>query len=177
MAKSDDPLHSNHPAAGKNRRASPRWHPSAVPSLKRAEVVDGPEARLLNISRGGVLIETTARMIPGAKAYLRLVAADAVFLLTGRVLRSRAVLLRDSVLLYQSAIAFDQEFPLVDHETAGSTTEVPSAVVTAAEETAAGKPGCRPPPAEEHGPITYRVSASIPRSGPDLHQIFGLNNW
>jgi hypothetical protein len=145
--------------------------------LKSIDLLDGPEARLLNLSRGGVLIQTAARMMPGATIYLRLVATDAVFLVQGRVMRSRASLLRDSILLYESAVAFDGNFPLRVDDTAAPLADVTPASLALKDESLSSMPLGQAASAEERPPAAYRVTATVSRSGPDLHQIFGLNSW
>jgi hypothetical protein len=153
------------------RRASPRFTPSGAPEAIRAHLPSDQEARLINVSRGGVLLETTSQLAPGAVIFVRLVAADAVFLLRGQVCRTRPTLLRGTDLLYESAVAFDGNYPRPvvaanagqDPASDGSGASGPLADTTAA--------------AKVQGPAPYTVTASIPRSGPDLHQIFGLNHW
>lgn len=113
-----------------------------------------PDVHMINISRGGVLLETAEYMTPGMEAHVRLVAADAVFLLRGRVLRSRPASLHGSRLRYESAISFEGNGPV----------PVPTRVDPAAADLSDQK-------------AAYRVTAVIPRAGPDLHQIFGLNKW
>lgn len=159
----------------KERPSSPRCSQTEIPDLQNAGQLDGPMARLRNISRGGILLETPECMMPGGIVYIRLVAADAVFLLRGRVLRSRPSLMRNLNPIFECAVSFDWAFPRL--VASGSRAMEPTAI---------------PPDGHEFGmdgyqgqaamcgaqrPTTYTVTASVPRSGPDLNQIFGLNSW
>jgi hypothetical protein len=118
-----------------------------------------------------VLLETRSQLAPGRVIFVRLVAADAVFLLRGQVCRTRPTLLRGTDLLYESAVTFDGKYPRPvvianvgqDSVSDGSGASGPWADATAA--------------AKAQGSAPYTVTVSIPRSGPDLHQIFGLNLW
>jgi hypothetical protein len=150
-------------------RPSLRCQPSVAPEGTGAPC--GREARLLNVSRGGILLETASRLAPGAAILVKLVAADAVFLLRGRVCRTRQTLLRGADFRYESAVAFDDNYPRpVEAAIPGSegTLEFAPAGGVSAEATAGDRTQCLP---------AYAVSVSIPRSGPELHQIFGLNHW
>ncbi|MBP1597528.1 MAG: PilZ domain protein [Acidobacteria bacterium] len=160
-----------------NRRRAPRLAPSAIPELKSARLLAGPEIQLINLSRGGALLESDTRIIPGANICIRLVAADAVFLLRGRVLRSRASQLRGSALVYECAIAFDEEFPLLPRSEEEAPNVAEKNPGPSLEE--AAKAACDGWPAaagnDPADPLT--VTVPVPESGPDLRQIFGLNNW
>jgi hypothetical protein len=162
----------------KERRASPRFSPSEVKALQSAKLVDGPEARLINVSRGGVLLETAEPMSLGGIVYVRLVAADAIFLLRGRVTRSHQSLLRSANPLYESAILFDGEVPLpVEAKSSSLAAEKPAAVLPLAAEPGQGKSEVKPATPEVQQSGACAVTAAVSRLGPDLHQIFGLNNW
>ena len=160
-----------------NRRRAPRLAPSAFPELKSARLLAGPEVQLINLSRGGALLESDTRIIPGANICIRLVAADAVFLLRGRVLRSRASHLRGSALIYECAVAFDEEFPLLPGSEEVASTVAETDAESSLEE--AARTACKNWPAaigeDPADPLT--VTVPVPDSGPDLRQIFGLNNW
>ncbi len=155
-------------AAGK--RASPGLSPDEVPK-------PGPEARLINISRCGIRFESAEHMIPGGIVYLRLVAADAVFWLKGKVLRSRPALLRKLAPTFESAVSFDGTFPtpVGTHLTPGTVDT--EAYLQAEPESGRHKATCQATAKGAPLPPTYTVTARVPRTGPDLNQIFGLNRW
>jgi len=162
---------------GAERRRDPRLPPSVIPAMKGARLLAGPEVQLINVSRGGALLETDARMMPGSSICIRLVAADAVFLLRGKVIRSRASALRGQVLMYESAVMFDEPFPVILNETAPQQDAAQDAAEALESKAAASLPEGTPAPAVESEPAALNVTANIPSSGPDLRQIFGLNSW
>jgi hypothetical protein len=73
----------------------------------------------LNISRAGALLESEDRLSTGSHICLKLYAADAVFLLKGRVLRSRTSTQDGRNIKYESAVAFDEDFVLLDQDLSG----------------------------------------------------------
>jgi hypothetical protein len=95
------------------RRRAPRFDASVFPSLKSVNQVGGPEVKLINISRGGMLIESQVLLKRGSSICMRLVTANRVFLLKGRVLRYYISSIENNVLKYQSAIAFDEDFTIL----------------------------------------------------------------
>ena len=92
-----------------SHRKAPRLGASAIPSLKSVHQVGGPEFKLINISRVGALLESQERMSPGSSLFLRLVTAETVYFLQGRIMRCYVYTI-DKVLTYQFAIAFDEDF-------------------------------------------------------------------
>src|SRR5512140_2747210 len=99
---------------GIDQRAHPRMPPSVIPHLKAVRIVAGSEAKLINISRGGALIETDARLAPKSPICLRIVTAEAVLVLKGRVVYSRTAVLGSSTIRFQTAMQFDEDFMLAD---------------------------------------------------------------
>jgi hypothetical protein len=95
----------------KDRRKAPRFDASVIPTLKNIRQVGGPEVELINISRVGALIESHDRMSPGSDISLQLVIGEDVFLLKGRIIRCSISSTNDAV--FQSAIAFDEDFKLL----------------------------------------------------------------
>jgi hypothetical protein len=154
---------------GLERRASPRHAVSAAPACNGARPGDGIEARLINISRHGILFETAERLSPEGTAYVRLISADAVFMLRGRILRSSPSLLRNSNTIYESAIEFDEEIPRSVRTGHGAGAQGQADPPRPG--TKSGADGaCAPAP-------ICLIRAVVPRTGPDLNQIFGLNTW
>lgn len=96
----------------KDRRKSPRFDASAISSLKVVHQVGGPEVKLINISRGGALIESPMRVAPGSNLTLRLVTAETVYLLYGHVLRCYVSAIGQTF-QYQCSIIFDEDFTLL----------------------------------------------------------------
>ena len=98
---------------GENRRASPRRPASAIPNLQ-ARLVAGPDVRLIDVSRRGVLIETPSRLLPGSAVRVKFVVEDKTLVLRGGVVRSNVRNVTDTGLLYRTAVAFDQDISLCD---------------------------------------------------------------
>ena len=99
--------------SGSERRRTFRFPPNAVPGLKTVHLGSGPEVELVNISRGGALLESTSRLTPSSNISLRLVAGESSFVIRGRVIRSQVAGFLGSMLKYRSAIQFTQEFVLL----------------------------------------------------------------
>jgi hypothetical protein len=171
-------LPNNSKRSGRDRRTSPRCPPSSIPSLKSARLSDGTELNLINISRGGALIESESRMIPGLTICIRMVAADALLMIRGRILRSKAKQIRGSTIVYQSAIAFDEDFSLLteDHEEV-SAQDGTAATPSREEGSAPDNPCCQPDTADGTPPDVLTITVPIHSVGPDLRQMFGLNDW
>jgi len=72
--------------------------------------------RLISISRAGALLESETRLAVGYHICLKLNARDATFLLTGLVLRSRTSTEDGYSISYESAVAFDDDFVLLDQD-------------------------------------------------------------
>ncbi len=95
------------------RRRWPRLKPSAVPFLKSVTLSQGAEVQAIDISRGGMLIETEVRLRPQMKIFLRLVTVDGIIKLEGSVVRSSITSLTGAP-KYQSAISFEHPFHMLD---------------------------------------------------------------
>jgi hypothetical protein len=167
---------------GIERRIHPRLHPSAIPDLRSIRLQGGGEANIINISKKGALLETQERVTPGAGISIRLVAADAVFLMRGRILRSRAKTLRESVPVYEAAIEFETELTVLgDADQEIQAAQEPASNETQEdmqdESTATSAFDEHPAPAVSAQKDYYEFTAFIPPSGVDLRQIFGLNDW
>lgn len=108
--------------SGVEQRAYPRRPPSVIPHLKAVRIVAGPEANLINVSRGGALIETDARLAPKSPICLRIVTAEAILMLKGRVVYSRTAVLGSSTIRFHTAMQFDEEFLLADAQFSDDAT-------------------------------------------------------
>jgi hypothetical protein len=97
-----------------NRRQWARLEPSAVPFLKSVTFSQGSEVQVVNISRGGILLETEVRLRPQMKIMLKLVTDEVTVKIQGRILRS-AISSLQGIPLYRSAIAFDHPFDMLDN--------------------------------------------------------------
>lgn len=98
---------------GAERRTSPRIPASALPQLK-ARLLAGPDVRLVDLSRRGVLLETHTRLLPGSPIRLKFVSEDATLVLKGAVVRSSVSTFGEQGLVYRTAVAFDEDISIFD---------------------------------------------------------------
>ena len=73
-----------------------------------ARLSTGADVRLVDLSRGGARLETDRRMLPNSTIALKLLASDAQFVVTGRVVRSRVIRLAAGGLGYDVAVSFNE---------------------------------------------------------------------
>ncbi|HXG88970.1 MAG TPA: hypothetical protein VNJ02_11595 [Vicinamibacterales bacterium] len=88
------------------RRAGSRLSPEQTPWRPDALLRPGQDVRLVNVGGGGALIESAARMHPGARTELQL-NGPARCVVRGRIERCRVTAL-DPV-LYEGAMVFDHQ--------------------------------------------------------------------
>ena len=87
-----------------------RFNASAIRTLISLNIVRGPEAKLINISKRGALIESPEYISPASRISLRLVTAEEAYLIKGRIIRCSASSKKDNALKYQFGIVFDEDF-------------------------------------------------------------------
>jgi hypothetical protein len=92
--------------SGRERRKYPRLNPTSVPFLKSVALGQGNEVDAIDISEGGILVETEVRLRPLMKIHLKLVTRQETIRIEGTVLRSSISSIKGSP-RYKSAIAFD----------------------------------------------------------------------
>lgn len=95
-----------------DRRSSVR-HDSKQFGTVLARVLGRCDARLIDVSRRGVLFESEARLTIGAKTTIRITTTDTSVALKGMVVRSRVATLGKAV-VYQTALELDEDLTLVD---------------------------------------------------------------
>jgi hypothetical protein len=95
-----------------DRRAAVR-HDSKHLGTVVARVLGRCDARLLDVSRRGVLFESEARLMVGAKTTIRITTTDTSVAMKGMVVRSRVATLGKAV-VYQTALELDEDLTLVD---------------------------------------------------------------
>ncbi len=93
-------------ATSVERRSAPRVAPAQTPWLATAVLRPGMPVVLVNISRRGALVESTARLRPGAHTELQLAGVDARRSVRGRVERCQVTRLEP--LCYRGVIVFDE---------------------------------------------------------------------
>jgi PilZ domain-containing protein len=94
-----------------DRRQACRYHSFDEHGIEHARVRPGREVLVVNVSSGGVLVETPHRLLPGSLIELHLRTADRRVSVRGRVLRCAVARLRADDLWYRGAIGFDLELP------------------------------------------------------------------
>jgi hypothetical protein len=95
------------------RRANPRCGPAEAGWQTNGTLRPGHEIVLVDVTARGVLIETPARVLPGARVELQLGRDGARCRTGGLVRRSRVVSLRP--LRFQAAIALEQPLESPQH--------------------------------------------------------------
>ncbi len=139
----------------------------------------GPEANLINVSRGGALIETDARLAPKSPICLRIVTAEAILMLKGRVVYSRTAVVGSSTIRFHTAMQFDEEFLLADAQFTEDNAAAGNAPPPAEPQQPAAEssPQTEPVAAPDEPERMVMVTASAPNGGDELRDMFGLNNW
>lgn len=92
---------------GPERRRAARVSPDASPWKAEAVLRPGLQVRLINVGPLGALVESPARLRPGRRAELQLLAAasDLRHTVSGRIERCQVI--RLSPLCFRGAIEFD----------------------------------------------------------------------
>jgi len=95
------------------KRQYTRLSPENTPALKGITMTQGNTARVIDISRGGALIETDVRLCPQTKTVFKVLMEQGDFRVTGLVLRSSIKSLKGKP-IYQSAIVFENPLTILD---------------------------------------------------------------
>lgn len=77
-----------------------------------ARLVGGSEVRLIDFARRGVLLESEARLLIGAKATIKITTTDTTISVRGQVVRSRVAGVKGGALMYHTAMALEEELGL-----------------------------------------------------------------
>jgi len=94
-----------------DRRTARRLDAFEEHRIVSASVRNGDRARLIDVSAGGALIETSQRLLPGSAVELQVDKGADRATVRGRVLRCAVVRLRPTWVCYRGAIAFDRHLP------------------------------------------------------------------
>jgi len=114
--------------AESERRRFPRKPSRECPWLVDARLRSGTEVRVVDISNGGLLLESNSQILPGASVELFLVTRDQRWLVKGRILRSQvARVVSEDGVRYHAALAFNEPLAIL-HDSPGEP--VPQAVAT-----------------------------------------------
>jgi hypothetical protein len=95
-----------------------------------ARVRPGHRATVIDISAGGVLVEVSQRLLPGAAVNLQFETAHHQTAVRGRVVRCAVVHLQSSSVSYHAAIAFEYPIPAGErHSTFGERVDASQGAV------------------------------------------------
>jgi hypothetical protein len=97
--------------SGSDRRQHRRFAASELPGLRSARIKFGPDVALVDVSAGGALLETDARLHPDSEALLELVGSAGEAVVPFRVLRCQIAGLNGSP-RYLGACVFTQPLDL-----------------------------------------------------------------
>jgi PilZ domain len=86
-----------------DRRVSPRHDQVQVHGIVAAQITPGANARLIDVSAGGVLVETNERLLPGASVEVHMTTRTERSSVRGHVLRCAVVRVRPSFVFYQGS--------------------------------------------------------------------------
>jgi len=90
---------------GENRRVHTRLRASDLHWLRGARIKYGADIRVLDMSAGGMMVETSSELAPDANVVVELLGPESPILVPSRVLRCRLASLGE-ILKYQGACAF-----------------------------------------------------------------------
>ena len=165
--------------SGPGTRRWPRYALPEVPSIKGIHSDAGCKIKLLNLSRGGVLLQTRKRLPRGMTLHMTFNTSEGAVPLPGLVLRSFISSPR-GIPEYQAAVAFER--PLQIYE------ESPESFAAAAAELLSTPHGffaperSRPPDESSHCEETAMIAAFLAiaptlaaNAPPD--EISALNDW
>ena len=105
-----------------DRRGARRLEAFEEHRITSAAVRPGHRARVIDVSAGGALIETSLRLLPGTTVEFQVETGTSHASVRGRVLRCAVVRLRPTWVCYRGAIVFDRPLPWFVPEHRESTT-------------------------------------------------------
>lgn len=93
------------------RRAARRFHQSVAHGIAAVRVRPGHHADVVDASEGGVLVETTCRLLPGTSVELQMETKSGKRSIRGRVVRCDVSRLFPASVWYRGAVQFDRHLP------------------------------------------------------------------
>ena len=103
-------MSSQLPQGMDDRRGAPRHAADRLPWIKGVRVANIEDARLINVSSTGVLVQCRARLLPGNETVLQFVGSGNRFRVKGQVVRCEVAHVRaEGTLQYEVAVAFDPD--------------------------------------------------------------------
>lgn len=104
-----------------DRRQTRRHLDDDEHGIVSTRVRPGHRAKLIDVSAGGALIETSHRLLPGTSVELHVETRTHRTTVRGRVLRCAIVLVRPSWVCYRGAVGFDRHLPWLLDDGRGAT--------------------------------------------------------
>ena len=95
------------PASPSDRRRVGRRTPAGNEPVSRVRLRIGPELHVLNVGDDGVLVESTTRLLPGARVDVHVVGRHGRVLVRSRVVRAWVSEVGATMVRYRSALLFD----------------------------------------------------------------------
>jgi hypothetical protein len=111
------------------RRLHPRVPGAPLAWIDVARVKHGPEVRIINLSTGGVLLESDRPLPPGSPLSLEIVGAYRSTVVPFAILRSRISVLRQRGAIFRSACVFSKPLALPELGAAESGVLVSASVL------------------------------------------------
>jgi hypothetical protein len=84
-----------------------RWTPAELPWVCSVQAPSGLDARVINVSRSGILIESGSKLMPGSVAGVHLCGPGTALVVPARVVRSEVASIDVAGVKYLIAAAFD----------------------------------------------------------------------
>ena len=97
------------------RRTSARRIPDPDETLARVRLRTGRELAVVDIGDGGVLVEGTARLLPGTHVEVHVVTREGRTLVRSRITRASVHAVAADTLRYRAALAFDTRVNTAAH--------------------------------------------------------------
>lgn len=126
---------------GRDRRQSVRVPPLDAGCARQASLLPGGALDLVDLSCGGALVESPARLFPGTTAVVQLASGGERFLVGCRIQRCYVAVIAEASIVYRAALVFDH--PLHTAVALGSALPEP-AMTDHRSEPAAWSPGSSP---------------------------------
>jgi hypothetical protein len=152
-----------------------------------ARLVGGSEVRLMDFARRGVLLESDARLLIGAKATIKITTTDTTISVRGHVVRSRVAGVKGGSLVYHTALALEEDLGLMEsvvprqEEPAFDEPDEPDELADTADILIAGSERALAATAvtgPDSPPDTVlELLANVPLDLAELRRRAAVNNW
>jgi CheY-like chemotaxis protein len=93
-----------------------RWDPAELPWVCSVKAPVGLDARVLNISRSGILIETGSKLAPGGVASVYVTGVDTALMVPARVVRSEVASVEAAGVKYRIAASFTGRLDVIPED-------------------------------------------------------------